>query len=256
MDTDSQDTANQQPGSGVATPAAALTTLAAAQAPSAVAATTNGGHEDDHALEFLAHLREEKLHHKEKRAAFTLQKLAFITGLFGIAAFELGQMRGVSADLFIWILYLIPVIGISYDVFIYAEDFKVKRVGTFIRDYQPPDHPECISACEKAWENGLQGGGLREPFAPWATLALTVATATAAALVLASVKNELNYHEFLPFWIVVGLVFPIAQYIYCRRVIRGKMRSQDPKTPSPLGDQNKPSASSSLVRTGQVNQGK
>jgi hypothetical protein len=199
---------------------------------------------DDQAVEFLAHLREEKLHHKEKRATFTLQKLAFTTGLFGVAAFELGQMRGVSADLFVWILYLIPIIGLSYDVFIYAEDFKVKRVGTFIRNYQSPTHPACISACEKKWENGLQGG-LREQLAPYATLVLTLVTAWAAYLVLKDVAGEVRY---LAYWLAVGGVFPLVMFRFGSAIFRltqgvGRTPSSSaPTQPPPRASENRPSS--------------
>jgi hypothetical protein len=117
--------------------------------------------------EFLKLLREESLHHKEKRAAFVLQKLAFTVGLFGVG------ILGMKSKLSDWggVLYALPIVALAYDVYIYAEDYKVKRIGAFFRK-----HDEYVSNCEKDWEKYVDDNR-REPLAVLASSILTIIAA-------------------------------------------------------------------------------
>jgi len=88
-------------------------------------------HNVSRSCDFLNNLYEEKLLHKKNRHEYVKQKLIFIIGLF-----SLGSLKTIEAvskiDLSI-LLYFIPYVASAYDIYIAAEDFKVKRIGTFIR---------------------------------------------------------------------------------------------------------------------------
>jgi hypothetical protein len=180
---------------------------------------TPDGCADERSAEFLDRLRSEVLHHKEKRAAFTLQKLAFITALFGVAALQLSPSGGRPSITFDWILYLVPFIAISYDVYIYAEDYKVKRAGSFIRTHKSAQ--SCASDCEQAWERYVEEGR-REPLATVATLILTWLTTVAAFLVLQSISGKIGYG----LWLLVGLglVIPLVLFGYYRYSLRRRLQ--------------------------------
>ena len=121
--------------------------------------------------EFLESLREEVIHHKEKRATFVLRKLAFVAALFG-----LGSIESEWAIKFHWLLFAVPFISLAFDTYISAEDYKVKRIGTFCRIYR------YATSCERSWERFVNQH--REPIAVWASLVLTVIAIVASALVL------------------------------------------------------------------------
>lgn len=78
---------------------------------------------------FLAQLRQEVLLHKEKRATFVLSKLATTALLFVLGAV---QVDGIENR---WLLYALPFVALVFDVYISVEDFRVKRVGAFLRAY-------------------------------------------------------------------------------------------------------------------------
>ena len=99
------------------------------------AASEQGG-----AIGFLAQLRQEVLLHKEKRATFVLSKLATIVLLFVLGAV---QVDGIENR---WLLYALPFVALAFDVYISAEDFRVKRVGAFLRAYAD------VPRGERDWE--------------------------------------------------------------------------------------------------------
>ncbi len=76
---------------------------------------------------FLGDLYEEKLRHKGHRKELVLQKLVIVVGLFGI-----GTIKIPTVDL-TNLLYCVPFVAMACDMYIFAEDFKVKRVGLFVQ---------------------------------------------------------------------------------------------------------------------------
>jgi hypothetical protein len=78
---------------------------------------------------FHQYLYEEKLKHKEQRFTLITTKIIFVASLFGLSsvsfAHSLGRMH--------YLLILVPVLCFSTDIYIKAEDYKVKRIGKFLR---------------------------------------------------------------------------------------------------------------------------
>lgn len=178
---------------------------------------------EDRKTDFLKNLYEEKLKHKEHRHVFVMQKLLFIIGLFGLGALEIKiggppSESGLTLKTSI-LLYLIPFVAAAYDVYIFAEDFKVKRIGLFVRITQ-------IDACqdEIQWERWVSSH--REEMAEKASKLLTfLALLASTSLIYFGVLNPEPgclkfYYPDGPFWIWLAIsgVFVFGVYVVYREL--------------------------------------
>jgi hypothetical protein len=144
---------------------------------------------------FSEYLHQEILHHKEKRSSFVLQKLAFIVALFGVVSMNNPFSSPDQID-WQWIIYMIPFVALAYDIYIFSEDFKVKRLGKFIR------HSIYSSECEKEWEKYVYNW--REPYAIIGSLVLTSITIIGPPLIFKVLIDKTPV--FLLIWLI-SLVF-------------------------------------------------
>jgi hypothetical protein len=99
---------------------------------------------DKETTEFLKRLYDEIIHHKDKRATFVLQKLVAIAFLFGLGLQESDNYSFTN------ILFVVPFVSLTLDIFIFAEHYKVKRIGSFLRIYR------FASIAERNWEKFVQ----------------------------------------------------------------------------------------------------
>jgi hypothetical protein len=141
-------------------------------------------------------LRQEILHHKEKRSTFILQKLAFMTSLFGV-----GFLKTNDFNLY-RLFYVIPLVAVAYDVFISAEDFKVKRAGMFIRR-----NAICFTECELKWEIFVNTN--REPWAAYASLVLTIISFLASA-VIAGISFPIPVGGFIAWGLLIPCLIAVV----------------------------------------------
>jgi hypothetical protein len=151
----------------------------------------NQDKDDQERRSLLDQLRREIMHHKEKRASFVLQKLTFVVGLFGAGSIRFPPEVDLSL-----LLYAIPLVALAYDVYISAEDYKVKRIGHFLRT------SEYASEYERKWEEYVDVR--REPLAAWASLLLTLITTLSSAGVIYSLKREVSW--WLAIWLTCSLL--------------------------------------------------
>lgn len=98
------------------------------------------GIEQGGGIGFLGLLRQEVLLHKGKRATFILGKLATVVPLLALGAVQINGLENR------WLLYVLPFVALSFDVYVAAEDFRVKRVGAFLRAYAD------VPRGERDWE--------------------------------------------------------------------------------------------------------
>ena len=153
---------------------------------------------DARSEQFLIDLYEEKLKHKGHRLQLLLQKLFFIVGLFGA-----GTIKIANVDLNN-LLYFVPFVAMAYDMYIFAEDFKVKRVGLFV---QLISNVTCED--ERQWESWV--GSHREPLAVFASLVLTVIALLASAAV---VYLTIPDHTVLFIWLPLSLLAILSIFFY------------------------------------------
>ena len=74
--------------------------------------------------EFLRAIHEEKIRTQNERTELITMKLAFITVLFGISSVNVG----IDLEDIFWLLYFVPLVAISYDLYIMSADSRIKRV--------------------------------------------------------------------------------------------------------------------------------
>ena len=154
---------------------------------------------------FLKSLYEEKLRHKEHRNGFVIRKLFFIIALLGIGSTSIHENVNLH-----FLLYFVPFVAQAYDLYIFAEDFKVKRIGVFLLF-------KCDSTCldEKEWEAWVSSN--REPLATHASMMLTLLSLFAAGMVL-YFKYRPAYFSvqfyFITGWFVAGVLATLGVYQY------------------------------------------
>jgi uncharacterized membrane protein YjdF len=165
----------------------------------------------DRARKFLEELYDEKKIHKQHRHGYVVRKLSFVTALFGLGSLV---FRGVQLTP---LLYLVPVVSLCYDIYIFAEDYKVKRIGAFIEMVGAElSAADPICDLERRWEKFL--GEHREPFALWASLIITVTVSLASGAVLW--WRYINQHSqnvwLLAVWTAVIAVTIVLVFSHCR----------------------------------------
>src|SRR6185503_3161329 len=79
-------------------------------------------------VDFIKHLREEKLQTQTSRTKYVTQKLAYATGLLALGSLKSGSG---SVDLSP-LLYSVPLLALAFDLYILGEDYSVKRIGCFL----------------------------------------------------------------------------------------------------------------------------
>jgi isopentenyldiphosphate isomerase len=174
----------------------------------------------DKSQEFINHLREEKIRTQEERTKYTLQKLAFVTGLMSIGSLNLA----VGNIDFSLLLYLAPWVAIAFDFYILGEDYSIKRIGAFLKAKSP-------AQIERQWEQWVANN--RDPFAPWAMPVLTSLIFIGAALI-AYQQPGIAQEPLFRIWVTVtGLPSWMAFAFYHRlrkRVIKEISQSNGSST--------------------------
>jgi hypothetical protein len=170
---------------------------------------------------FIQNLYAEISLHKSKRTTFILQKLAFITAIFGVASIQLFTNRA-QVDIVVlpmqnlWILYIIPIMALAYDIYIYAEDYKVKRIGAFIRTNSIMQDTMCSGELE--WQKYVEDGR-REPLATYATMMLTIILSLAAFLIMCSI----NYTGYEYLILLIGICGSIILFYTYKYVLKDRL---------------------------------
>jgi uncharacterized membrane protein YfcA len=150
-------------------------------------------------LEFLKALHDEKTKAQGTRATYISSKFAFITGLFGLGALKIGAVD------FSWLLYLIPLVALGYDLYIRAEDLSIKKMGAFLRS----DPKAKNSESERAWEHF--SAQYRDKLAHLATTLFTLIINLSAAVYIYSQQSTKQGGLLsMEFWIVFITWFVIS----------------------------------------------
>jgi hypothetical protein len=83
---------------------------------------------------------------KKMRHEIVMKKFAAITLLLGISALP-ENLFGIERTVFTVLLYLVPFVAIAFDIYLFVEDYRIKRAGQFLQ-YKAKN----VSPDEKAWE--------------------------------------------------------------------------------------------------------
>ncbi len=156
---------------------------------------------EDNDQEFLRALHEEKIRTQNERAKLITMKLAFITVLFGVSSVDL---KIEIAKIF-WLIYFVPLVAISYDLYIMSADSRIKRIGVFLGR-----HPVSLAGkAEQEWERFCTS--YRDSLAPSANMFFSVIVTLGAA---AFIRSQQNWTEhYIKLWFAVWLVMSLAVII-------------------------------------------
>jgi len=173
--------------------------------------------ESDH--EFLRALHEEKIRTQNERADYVTRKLAFVTVLFGISSVDIGIK---IADL-CWLLYFIPLVAISYDLYIMSADSRIKRIGIFLGR-----HPVSRAGmAEREWEQFCIA--YRDGLAPSANMFFSIVVTVAAAIFIHSQQIWLMGGKKLWFASWLSISFSAIVWLWMRhRVIIKSIGNYEP----------------------------
>jgi hypothetical protein len=152
--------------------------------------------------EFLRALHEEKIRTQNERTQLVTMKLAFITVLFGLSSVN----AGIDISDIFWLLYFVPLVAISYDLYIMSADSRIKRVGIFLGR-----NPVSLAGkAEREWERFCTS--YRDGMAPSANLFFsTIVTLGAAAIILSEeLSSEGSTDRLMRLWFAVWLVVSLT----------------------------------------------
>lgn len=153
---------------------------------------------EDNDQEFLRALHEEKIRTQNERAKLITMKLAFITVLFGVSSVDIK----IEITKIFWLVYFVPLVAISYDLYIMSADSRIKRIGVFLGR-----HPVSLAGkAEQEWERFCTS--YRDSLAPSANMFFSVIVTLGAAAFIHS-QQSLTAH-FIRLWFAVWFVLSLA----------------------------------------------
>lgn len=164
-------------------------------------------------IEFLKALHDEKVKTQSERANYITSKFAFITGLFGLGALQIGEMN------FIMLLYFIPVLAIGYDLYIRAADLSIKKIGAFLRS----DPLARTTDAEKAWETFSSRH--RDKLAHLANMIFSYVIIFAAAASIFALQGEKN--RIFSIWFSLWLLLSTFSNTLLWRAHRKEIKNLD-----------------------------
>jgi len=140
--------------------------------------------------------------------------------LFGVGSL------GLENNILKTLIYLVPIVALCYDVYIFAEDYKVKRIGIFLLDIKKePEVDEktkgTISNLEVTWQEWLKK--YRETGAYKASLIITVIATIGSSLILSiDIFKAFSWHRLflLVFWLLSIVILTIIVFYYGRSLKR------------------------------------
>lgn len=130
---------------------------------------------------FIQHLYKEKEIHKEHRHRHVIHKLFLTSSFFG-----LGQLSK-SDEILNLFLYIVPIIAIVHDIYVFAEHEKIRRIGLFIRKFKNVANSS-ICPEEIAWEEFAKNN--REKWAVIGSLIYTCVITAFSALAIARLETQ------------------------------------------------------------------
>jgi hypothetical protein len=150
-------------------------------------------------LEFLRALHEEKIRAQNERAELIGKKLTFIVLLFGVSSLDLG----INFEDLYWLIYFIPMIAISHDLYIMSADLRIKRIGRFLGN-------QSISSlagdAEIEWENFCIK--YTDNIGPSANMFFSFIVTVSAAVFIYVQKTEMQ--RYLQIWFAAWLIASLS----------------------------------------------
>jgi len=141
------------------------------------------------AAEFIQKLHKEIAETQLRRHKLDILKIAFITTLLGFGSLKL---RDLSS--FYPLLYLVPLVGVFFDLLIMGEHYSIRRIGVFIR-------LKSEDKLEKQFERYVSRK--RDKFFKNGSRCFTVLSILAAMVILFSIKGQLLWIDYVWFGLIL-----------------------------------------------------
>lgn len=151
--------------------------------------------------EFLRALHEEKIRTQNERTEIVTIKLAFITILFGLSSVDLG----IEIHDICWLLYFVPLVCISYDLYIMSADSRIKRIGIFLGK----NPVSSAGKAEREWEKFSTT--YRDSIAPSANTLFSMIVTLGAAIFVHS--QQVPMLGYIKLWFALWLVASLAAIV-------------------------------------------
>ncbi len=146
-------------------------------------------------------LRAEINNSKNFRHTFILRKFAFGTSLMGLGALTIKNGQGLEIELSI-LLYIVPLVAIAFDLYIFSEDFRIVRAGLFINSKMSG-----ATSSEKKWEEFINDHPNQVSI--FSFFWVTVIYIVASAVLLCQTQSEMNLYLFW-IWLVLVIISELA----------------------------------------------
>jgi len=140
------------------------------------------------AVEFIQKLHKEIAETQLRRHKLDILKIAFITALLGFGSLKL---RDLSS--FYPLLYLVPLVGVFFDLLIMGEHYSIRRIGAFIRLKSEDE-------LEKQFERYVSRK--RDKFFKNGSRCFTILSILAAMVILFSIKGQL-WFDYIWFGLIL-----------------------------------------------------
>jgi hypothetical protein len=162
--------------------------------------------------EFLRAIHEEKIRTQNERTQLITMKLAFIAVLFGVSSVNMG----IDIEDIFWLLYFVPPVAISYDLYIMSADSRIKRVGIFLGK----NPVSLVGNAEREWE--LFCSNFRDGIAPSANMFFSAIVTLGAAVFIHSQGSwtERLMRLWFAVWLVTSLAIIIALWMRYQTLIK------------------------------------
>lgn len=150
--------------------------------------------------DFLSELYEEKITSQKRRGDLVIKKLSWVTGLLAAGVINLKIVENelkISTETS-FLVYVVPVISLVFDLYILGENYGIKRMGCFIR-------LTMRGTVDGDWETFVSPR--RDVFSGFALFFSSLIILISSAIVLWYLTTD---HYLLYIWVVILFILLIS----------------------------------------------
>jgi hypothetical protein len=145
-------------------------------------------------------LRTEITEERKLRHDLIMRKFAFLTAFMGTGAINLLSKPQTFIDLHL-LLFLVPFVAIAFDIYIFLEDYRIKRAGEFIKRLKEIPELDASSSLESVWEEFVSANPNKG--STYAFFGVTILYTVASLMLLATFKHD---WRLLAGWIALAVI--------------------------------------------------
>ena len=146
--------------------------------------------------DFLKELRSEIEATQVRRASYVRAKLVFVVSMIGA-----GSISIVKAETTI-LLYLVPFVAYIFDLYVFSEDYGIRRAGAFIQESKETPREEIL------WERTVKEN--RDPFSKIAGIGSSMLVLIIAACLL----YEEGITQSYCWWLFANVLILFGVWVY------------------------------------------